>query len=206
MKVRRAAITASLLAVGGLALSACYSGNMSGPRTGIVGDSITVGAAPDIEADIAPNYAYQVQATNGYTIAQGEGELNTIETDPVGSPVDVLINLGTNDAVQQNANWQTDWNNLIADAAPAGCVILTTLRPILDFYHVIPIAYDINAEIADLVQSDPHVHELDWATFSDQNPQDISPDAVHPNAQGQADYASMVAWALHQDCGDPGGE
>jgi lysophospholipase L1-like esterase len=206
MKVRRAGVTASLLAVGGLALSACYSGNLSGPRTGIVGDSITVVSAPDIEADIAPNYAYQVQATNGYTIAQGEGELNTIDTDPEGSPVDVVINLGTNDAVQQNPNWQTDWNNLIAEVDPAGCVILTTLRPILDYQRVIPVADDINAEIASLVQNDPHFHELDWATFSDDNPQDISTDGVHPNAQGQADLAAMVSWTLHQDCGDPGGE
>lgn len=206
MKIRRAAITASLLAVGGLVLSACYRGNLGGPRTGIVGDSITVLSTPDIEADIAPNYAYQVQATNGYTIAQGEAELRAIDTDPAGSPVDVVINLGSNDAVQQNPNWQTDWNNLIAEADPAGCVILTTLRPILDYQRAIPIADDINGEIARLVQSDPHVHELDWATFSDDHPQDISPDAVHPNAQGQDAYASMVSWALHQDCGDPGGE
>lgn len=206
MKFRRAAITASLLAVGGLALSACYSGNLSGPRTGIVGDSITVLSTPDIESDIAPTYAYQVQAHNGYTIAQGEVELNTIDTDSEGSPVDVVINLGTNDALQQNPNWQTDWNNLIAEADPAGCVILTTLRPILDYQQPVPIAEDLNRAIASLVQSDPHFHELDWATFSDDNPQDISPDAVHPNAQGQDDYASMVSWALHQYCGDPGGE
>lgn len=206
MKVRRVAVTTSLLATGGLVLSACYSGNLSGPRTAIVGDSITVLSTPDIEADIASNYAYQVQATNGYTIAQGEGELNTVDTDPAGSPVDVVINLGTNDAVQHNPNWQTDWNNLIAEAQPAGCVILTTLRPILDYQQSVPIAADINAEIANLVQSDPHFHELDWATFSDDNPQDLSYDGVHPNAQGQADLASLVSDALHQDCGDPGGE
>jgi lysophospholipase L1-like esterase len=205
MKVRRAAVTASLLAVGGLVLSACYSGNLNGPRTGIVGDSITVLSTPDIESDIASNYAYQVQANNGYTIAQGEGELNTIDTDSEGPPVDVVINLGTNDALQQNPNWQTDWNNLIAEADPAGCVILTTLRPILDFHQAVPIAEDLNGAIATLVQSDPHFHELDWATFSDENPQDISSDGVHPNAQGQADLASMIYWDLHQYCGDPGG-
>lgn len=205
MKIRRAAVTASLLAAGGLSLSACYSGNLNGPRTGIVGDSIIVVSKPDIEANIAPNYAYQVQANNGYTIVQGEGELNTIDTDPEGPPVDLVVNVGTNDAVQQNPNWQTDWNNLIAEADQAGCVILTTLRPILDYQKSIPIADDINADIARLAQSDPHVHELDWSTFSDDNPQDISPDGVHPNAQGQDALASMVSWALHQDCGDPGG-
>ena len=133
-----------LLAVGGLVLSACYSGNMNGPRTGVMGDSITALSAPDIESDIA-------------------------------------------------------------EADPAGCVILTTLRPILDFYRAIPIAEDINTDIANLVQTDPHVHELDWATFSDENPRDISSDAVHPNAQGQADLAAMVYWDLHLYCGDPGG-
>lgn len=202
IRLARAGVPVALVLIA-LAASACYAGNPAGPRVAVVGDSITWMASGDIGAALGPHYAYETEATPGFTIAQGRAELQTVLNDPQGAPSIAIINLGTNDAEQQNSNWQTDYNNLISEASPIGCVILTTVNTVTDWGRPMQVAENVNAAIRQTVATHPgHFYEVDWSGHARDNPGDVSPvDAVHPTSSGDAAIASLDVAALQQYCG-----
>jgi len=123
MRRRLALLFALLLA--GVLLSACYSGNTMSPvaHVGIFGDSITYDSASAIESTLGPYYAYVLNGTPGDTIAEETPAVGAAMANDVPPPNDVILNLGTNDAIQtgvgNNTNWQRSFANLLSDVDSA---------------------------------------------------------------------------------------
>ncbi len=200
---KRRSIGVVLLATGLIvACTGCYEGNPGGPRVGDVGDSITTLATGDIQSDLSPSYAWQVDGKNGFTMAEQLPALEAIDNDPQGAPADWIVELGTNDAdFHQNPNWQTDYDNEINAVSEASCVILVTVSPVLGFNG--PLAPDLNNAMRETAASDPtKYHVLDWGNIEYENPAWVSnQDDIHETPAGAQELASLELSSLQTDCG-----
>jgi hypothetical protein len=211
--VKKLLIPATLMAVV-LGLTACYQGNLSGPRVAVLGDSITDISHDAIASALAPNYAYNIGAHGGYTFANQSDELQTLINDPAGVPNDLVINLGSNDVFQYSTNgdtWRVGYQQVMGIAGFVGaCVVVVNVNTYADDLVVgaPPVAEQINSAIDASVASDPRFHLLDWNAFIHEGTnfdEYIAPLSdfglnVHPNVAGQVKLADMIRDALHQDC------
>ena len=190
------------LLLGGLVLTACYSGNSSGPHVLIGGDSITADASLAITAQLNGYYDTDVQATAGNTFGQQVPVIETEITKDSPAPQDYIINLGTNDALNSAfGNPPTDWvdplNSLLSVTSSAGCVVFFTVNTAADGGNGTTVALQINAEIAGLVRSNPsHFEEVDWNGLAHANPGWLQSDGIHPNATGDQEIAAWDSIAL----------
>lgn len=209
---KKALLPIALIA-GALMMSACYQGNLNGPKVAVNGDSITNLSTTDIQAALAPNYAYNVLGQNGYTIADALPSLQTMLTDPEGAPQDVIVNLGTNNVLRQDTLWPWELAAEVQMLANTPCVVMVNVSTYADVFPVLsgdpPMADDINTAINQAVATHPNFHLLDWNTFvhtgNNFNLYVFQGDLgflglVHPNADGQAALASMYVQALQTDC------
>jgi hypothetical protein len=205
---RRWSLAAALCSLAVVASACQYQGNQSGPKVDVVGDSITWLATPDISGALAPHYAYLVSGKVGYTIAQQQPTINFLLANNSGAPADVIVNLGTNDAMKQHQpggypQYQADYNNMVASLAGVHCVILVTINTLTD-YPSGNTAQTINSDIAQTVATRHNFHEIDWANLISQGnnaQQWLNPtDMVHPNAAGQQEIANLYLQALQADC------
>jgi len=205
MRRRLALLFALLLA--GVLLSACYSGNTMSPvaHVGIFGDSITYDSASAIESTLGPYYAYVLNGTPGDTIAEETPAVGAAMANDVPPPNDVILNLGTNDAIQtgvgNNTNWQRSFANLLSDVDSAHCVILVTVSTNADHYwgptQTSTVAAQINQDIYDTQAADPGLYQvIDWNSLVHQNPDWLQSGGIHPNATGQQELANWYALAL----------
>src|SRR5438094_474710 len=89
----------------------------------VVGDSITFFAGRDISAALGSGYHADVHAGIGKRIDQ---MLPTVRDVMRDHPLAVVVDLGTNDALQAQThpNWQTGFRQMIAALSPAQCVVL----------------------------------------------------------------------------------
>ena len=123
---------------------------------------------------------------------------------PDGPPHSIVINLGTNDVIQSNRHWRSDWQTLMSDTAAVPCEVLFTVNDIADAYIRRPggpTAQDINRLISDAhQQADPtRVHVIDWngevkatgSVISRGNPS---------GGLGQQWIGAHIARTLDQDC------
>jgi hypothetical protein len=146
------------------------------------GDSMTRFATPAIQTAMnrcAPNRdaelqhprpcVLDIQALNGRRIDEMVGTA----TSPgpfarhlrSGGVMGVVVNLGTNDAIQvkEHPNWQTGWKRLVALLAPQRCVVFTTVSTWVDQAFDGTVARDINARIRALHASNPSKYKIvDW--------------------------------------------
>jgi predicted small secreted protein/lysophospholipase L1-like esterase len=203
------------LAVLALSLTACYQGNLAGPRVAVIGDSITDLSTADITADLQPDYALNIQSTGGQSMAQMAPTLQSVLHDPQGAPEDVIVNLGTNDVFSVGEDATYDWRGPLASEVEAlqstQCVIFVTVNTTADeLFSDTGTAEAINAAIEGYVAEMPNFHLLDWNALVRQgtNAADwIDPGGglttpfVHPNAAGQAELAALYDWYLHAYCG-----
>ena len=205
MRRRLALLLALLLA--GVVLSACYSGNTTSPAAdvGIFGDSITYDSASAIESTLGPYYAYDLNGTPGYTIGEETPAVGAAMANDIPPPNDVILNLGTNDAilagVGNNTNWQLSFANLLGDVGSAQCVILVTVSTNADHYwgttQTSTVAAQINQDIYDTQATDPGRYQvIDWNSLVHQNPDWLQSGGIHPNATGQQELANWYALAL----------
>jgi hypothetical protein len=184
-------------------LTGCSS-NGNAATVGIVGDSITFISKPSIERDLK-GWHYDIQAQKGKTIPQMTPFMESrILKGPDGPPHSIVINLGTNDVIQSNRNWKSDWQTLMSDAATVPCEVLFTVNDIADSYIRRPggpTAQDINRLIARAQQADPsRVHVIDWNAEVKATGSVISLEGIHPVAFGQQWIGAHIARVLNQDC------
>jgi hypothetical protein len=198
-------------------LGVCGSSTLSAcaptPDFGIVGDSITdlidcqhpvsemQCPSPNatvvdghLAAALAPRPA-EVRADSGHTIAQELGHAGDIES---AGPRVFAENLGSNDVMHGNVNWQRDFATLLQIMLPEPCVILTTVSTAADFADMstqpLRLAQAINSYIAAVAASFSNVHVVDWNAERALERQAFSADGVHPTTDAaQAWLAAQYA-------------
>jgi hypothetical protein len=189
--------------------TACYSGNESGPKVAVVGDSITYLSQSDIAATLGTDYAYRIEDFPGATMHQMFPQIEDELHDPQGAPDDFIVNLGTNDVETYAVNgtaWQASLYYESVVLQPTKCVIFVNVSTYADQYaDGQPIAEAINTAIAQSVAVNPNFHLLDWNawvhTGNNYSNYIIPSSGVHPNAAGEQQLANLYAQALQTDCG-----
>jgi lysophospholipase L1-like esterase len=169
----------------------------------VVGDSITVAAQPDIAASLSGAYRPDIHAIWGQRIDQ---MLPTLAVVLHRHPSDVVVNLGTNDAIQAatHTDWQRAFNQMIAMLATTHCVVLTTVSTRLDASPAsLQVATAIDAAITSVASTRPTFHVVDWNAALHRASGDrlLSSDRIHPSPAGQLTLAALIRTALDHDCG-----
>lgn len=168
----------------------------------VVGDSITVVAHDDIAASLAGAYSPDIHAMWGQRIDQ---MLPTLSVVLRRHPSDVVVNLGSNDAIQAatHPDWQRAFDQMIEMLAPMHCVVLTTVSTRLDVSRGSQlVAADIDAAIGSVASTRPNFHVVDWnaAVHATHGAGLLSADQVHPSPAGQLTLADLIRTALDHDC------
>lgn len=213
-RFRKSGLTAAAVAIGAVSLSACYSGNPNGQKTVDLGDSITAVSVWTLNSVLGANYYVDIQGQPGFTIGQSEPELASLLAEPQGTPVNAVIDLGTNDVFEGTANdpnWRSDLATMAANLANTQCVIWVNVNTLVDqqWPGTGTTAEDINAAIAALPSQYANMHVLDWngviqqgdnaALYLYQNAPYLGTN-IHPNPAGQQELAGLEQAALQQDC------
>jgi hypothetical protein len=179
------------------------------PSVGIVGDSITWLAQIQIAKVLDPRYDVAVAARPGMTTHEQLGALQFLVGPSSHRTNDILVELGTNDAIQQatDTTWARDFSDVLALTSRTRCVILVTVNLKADYYGMSDRAVQINALIAAATRSHKNIHELDWAKLVriDGNEKRFlnSTDGIHPNVAGVAWLTGLYSQALQRDCPVP---
>ncbi|MDA8366689.1 MAG: hypothetical protein M0Z62_06965 [Actinomycetota bacterium] len=87
-------------------VSPCCMGDLTKVRAAVVGDSITFFAKPAIASMLRPHAACMISGRVGWTIAEQEAAIVTDLDNPERPPIDWIVNLGTNDAIQRITHWR----------------------------------------------------------------------------------------------------
>src|SRR5438094_3203328 len=127
----------------------------------VVGDSITFFAGRDISAALGSGYHADVHAGIGKRIDQMLPVVRDVMRD---HPLAVVVDLGTNDALQAQTHpdWQTGFQRMIATLSPAQCVMLTTINTLVDDRSGgPPVASQINRAIGAAVSTHTNFHVVD---------------------------------------------
>jgi lysophospholipase L1-like esterase len=200
-------VVVAILGVGLVLLDRATS--RDGDEVLILGDSITAWGAPALQSSLGGPFHLQVVGHGGY-------RTDPLEPDAVAaaatSPTQVIINAGTNDALQHRAP---------ADAI-ADLERMVSLFPKADCVHVVTInthmrdpdgqdqagAQEINDAIRAMPDHHTNVSVIDWADVVDGNLADhpprgsLTPDTIHPGPEGERVLISNYDRAL-QRCGRP---
>ena len=181
--------TTSLPAAGGGSPTSTVAA-VKGPRlnVAIIGDSITVLSEPSINRAFRGNSVY-IDAVIGTTIADHLATMQDLDSE--GRPLNWVIELGTNDALQNNVNWNTDFANEVTALQSQPCVNFLTVNPRLG-----PISTSINAAIASAVAAHPNFHSIDWGTIEFENPHWLRSDQIHPTKSGAVELAKVDRAAI----------
>ncbi len=122
---------------------------------------------------------------------------------------DIIVELGTNDAIQQatDTTWAQDFSDVLALTSRTRCIILVTVNLKADYYGMSNRAVQINTLITAATRAQRNIHELDWATLvaTDGNQKRFlnSTDGIHPNVAGVAWLTALYNQALQRDCPVP---
>jgi hypothetical protein len=181
------------------------SAGLSAPTVPVVGDSITFFAGADIAGALAGTYRADVHAGIGKRIDQMLPIVQDVMRD---HPLAVVVNLGTNDALQARTHpdWRSGFRQMIAALSPAQCVLLTTINTLIDTRSgPSPVASEINGAIATAASTHPNFHLIDWnAAVHRSNGTDLlMADQIHPSAAGQLTLAALIRAAVDHDCPRP---
>jgi len=168
----------------------------------VVGDSITVVSRPAISSALAGAYETDIRGIWGQRIDQ---MLPTLSAVLRQHPSAVVVNLGSNDAIQAETHrgWQSSFARMIALLSPTRCVLLTTISTLLDARNPPPpVAADINAAIEGVTSRYRNFHIVDWnaAVHANNGRTLLSPDRIHPSPVGQLTLAALIRSALDGDC------
>lgn len=174
----------------------------STPTVPVVGDSITFFAGTDITAALADNYHADVHSGIGKRIDQ---MLPTLQAAVRHHPFAVIVNLGTNDALQAQTHpdWRSGFERMIAILTPVRCVVLTTISSLVHDSVAAPaVASDINDAIVAAAADHPNLHVVDWnaAVHAPNGTSLLIPDRIHPSTAGEITLAALDRSTLDHDC------
>lgn len=164
-----------------------------------IGDSITVLSESSIASAVSGlNLGWTVAdyATDGYTIAEMAPDVPiALARDPEA----IIINLGTDDALQHNQNAVSDLGAIVNQIAAAGTpgVTFVTVSEVAG-YPDNSVGIALNAYIAGLPLSYPTWRVINWwrVSSADASKYLSSYDAIHPTSAGQAWLGASYACVL----------
>ena len=188
------------------AVAAC-DGSPGNKTVGIVGDSITnwssclhdtgpthcstnftteaEGANGAVGYTFAVSYAVFLDAWNAQEIATMEPYVAQHASDGDHT---MIVELGTNDAVDGNLNWHADYDRVLSDVADTPCVVLVTAPLFADTVYAnshggtsLNIAAQLNDYIASTVAANSNMRLVDYAQHLRDTP-GFSTDGIHPTS------------------------
>ena len=174
----------------------------STPTVSIVGDSITFFAGRDITTALGDTYHADVHSGIGKRIDE---MLPTLQSAVRHHPFALVVNLGTNDALQAQTHpdWRTGFARMIAILAPARCVVLTTVSTLVHDSAAAPaVASDINDAIVAAAAAHANLHVVDWnaAVHGPTGTNLLITDRIHPSTAGDLTLAALDRTTLDHDC------
>jgi hypothetical protein len=175
---------------------------LSTRTVGVVGDSITVLARREMSTVLGDAYRADVHAKSGQRIDQMLPTLARVLRD---KPFAVVVNLGTNDALQAQTHpeWRSGFARMVGLLAAARCVVLTTISTVLPgTSERRATASEINRAIAAAVVSHQRFHVVDWnaAVHGANGARLLVADRIHPSPAGQLTLAVLTRATLDHDC------
>jgi hypothetical protein len=191
------------------ACSPIYKGNTSGTKVGVVGDSITNYATPQVEATLAPTYHYAVGSTPGINLKDARG---TWVRPMVGTHPEVLVvELGINSA---RDGWDsTDLPHLegvLKDVRTVPCVVWVVPDALDTSYYdnqgtSAPTLHErilqFKASLEKRLPANPNVHLAYWGAQERTHPAWYGDDGLHNSNRGETAYATYVKNAITTYCG-----
>jgi hypothetical protein len=158
---------AASIVVAGVVSTGCSGAGDGSPHVAVVGDSITGLDHGEISSVLDPPYAVDFYYQNGMRIDQMLPRLRD-GLAARGPGVAVIVNLGTNDALQggRNVDPQRSWGQLLMITKDVPCVVLTTVNSISDAYARGKVASTLNERMMALAAADPGRYKIvDWNRF-----------------------------------------
>lgn len=174
----------------------------------VLGDSITAMGRQQLENSAGDHFRLDVRATFGARI---ESQLPLAEQTAALKPTQVIINLGTNDALQ---GVPTDRSlaaleRMVSLFHSATCIHFVTINPHLNQDGNRPRAAvaALNEQILRLAKRLGRGDVIRWDNLSDAattrtEPLGLTDDGVHPSPRGQRELADAEVGALLR-CGRP---
>jgi lysophospholipase L1-like esterase len=196
------AVLAVLVAATVVVVPALRAPRASSTTVAVVGDSITYFAGQEISTALGGAYDADVNGQIGQRIDQ----MLPILQDAVHKhPVALVVNLGTNDALQAqiHPDWRTGFGDMIATVGRARCVVLTTISTLIEGPSAVPtVASEINNAITGAVRAHPNLHRVDWnaAVHAPGGGGLLLPDKIHPSDAGKLALARLLRGAVDHDC------
>ncbi|MFN8050109.1 MAG: SGNH/GDSL hydrolase family protein [Acidimicrobiales bacterium] len=148
------------LATAAVLLPACSSGK---PKVGVIGDSITDLAQQPLHS--ALDSAYQVELV-GHFGARADEVMAEAKVIAASKPDQAIVNIGTNDALQQVPTAQTRANieSMVSMLDSAKCIFLVEINegitragaPRADAAHA------INVALGEIARANKKVHVIAW--------------------------------------------
>jgi hypothetical protein len=178
----------TIIVAAALVVSGC-GGSTKEPVVTVVGDSITVYSAPGVEAELS-GYALYIRAVDGKRIDQ---MLPVVRADLVRKPDAVVINLGTNDAIQarMHPDWLAGFNALWDLVRSRRCVVFVTVSTNADDLGGGTVAADIDHTLRQLSVQHRNVRLVDWNRAVHEDPSLLA--SKYPPADHIHPY-SLRAW------------
>lgn len=172
------------------------------PDVAVIGDSITYVSTSAVSGELGDDWALNIDGRPGYTVAD---QLPAARALAGNEPVQVVINLGTNDvtADEELEPALDALAEMVAQFPSAECIHLVTVSELLGFDRpdILERARTFNAGIRELAAADPRLRVIDWTTaLQDAQAADpdvvLTEDTVHPSPAGQRLLADLYDQAL----------
>jgi hypothetical protein len=181
-----------------------YTGNATGERLAVIGDSITQMSHDEIHRQLDGAYHVSVDGRPGFTISE-QLPVAAVYSQQHPVPGVIVVNLGTNDAVLGTtlADATRDLADITANFPTARCVVLTTVNA-----NTMGVTFNDWANafnfwaIFAMAGTDDRIRIADWNTsvhtyYEDGQPQgDLTYDLVHPTPIGQERLADLTKTAI----------
>jgi len=179
-----------------------YRGNSHGPKVAVIGDSITVQMQASLRAFFEPEFRLLVKAKSGQRIDQQLPALRSVLHTIAGPPDRIVIDLGTNDALQSHAGAIGHLATAMALVVHVKCVVWVTINRNADTNHA-TVAGQINQALLASTASHPNFRILDWNALLQQGDDArhwLSPaDDIHLSAEG-TDVLALHYLAAIRSC------
>jgi lysophospholipase L1-like esterase len=183
----------------GVLSTAVGCGSTEPQRVALVGDSITNIVGPQLQSD-GP-HEWQVEATDGITAPEMVERAQMLAAT---APDQVVVNLGTNDALQQKSVEEAiaAIGSIVDAFGGARCIHLVTLSARLPSFGQTPPAPEtaerINEWIRTVADERDRVRVIEWdeEVGDDDGLELLKADRIHPNAEGQERLRDLIERAV----------
>jgi lysophospholipase L1-like esterase len=180
-----------------------------GQAVAVLGDSITVLGQTQLNSSLGHDFKLSANGLTGAEISQRLPEATTLAA---GKPTQVIINLGTNDALQHVPIAQSTaaLQQMLALFHPAKCIHLVTINTHMDPPNgdvTRPWALALNKLIRKEATTNSNVDVIDWdginaGAVTKSHPAGLTFDGVHPTPAAERQLVSAYSDAL-EHCGRP---